>query len=55
VILLDQFPRNMFRGTPMSFGSDAQALSAARDAVAGYFDREVPTLPRVFFYPCLSG
>jgi uncharacterized protein (DUF924 family) len=50
VILLDQFPRNMFRGTAKAFASDSLALSAARHAVTEGFDREVPTLARVFFY-----
>jgi len=50
VIVLDQFPRNMFRATPTSFGSDPLALSAAREAVARCFDRKVPALARAFFY-----
>ncbi len=50
VILLDQFPRNMFRGTPKAFASDPLALAAARDGVHRAFDREVPPLGRAFFY-----
>ncbi len=50
VILLDQFPRNMFRGTARAFASDPLALAAARDAVRLGFDREVPPLGRAFFY-----
>ena len=34
VILMDQFPRNMFRDTPKSFASDAIALAAAKQGVA---------------------
>lgn len=50
VILLDQFPRNIFRGSPKAFAGDALALGAARDAVSRAFDQEVPPLARAFFY-----
>ena len=33
VILLDQFPRNAFRGTPKSFAFDAEALEVAKEAL----------------------
>jgi uncharacterized protein (DUF924 family) len=36
--VLDQFPRNMFRGTPRAFAADARALALARDAVQRGFD-----------------
>ena len=48
VLLLDQFPRNMWRGTARAFGHDGQALRAARDAVArGHLD-ELRPLERAF-------
>ncbi len=34
VILLDQFPRNMFRNTPKAFATDERALEIAREALA---------------------
>ncbi|HYU69057.1 MAG TPA: DUF924 family protein, partial [Burkholderiales bacterium] len=34
VVALDQFPRNMFRGTPRAFASDPLALAAARETIA---------------------
>lgn len=34
IILLDQFSRNLFRGTPQAFAQDAQALCLAQEAVA---------------------
>ena len=37
-ILLDQAPRNIFRGTPRAFASDAQARAIARHAVERRFD-----------------
>jgi uncharacterized protein (DUF924 family) len=39
VILLDQFPRNLFRGSPRAFATDAQARDVARRALAKGFDR----------------
>ncbi len=51
VIVLDQFPRNMFRGTPQAFGSDAKALAIARRAVELGFDQQFSDkTQRVFFY-----
>jgi uncharacterized protein (DUF924 family) len=50
VILLDQFPRNMFRGSARAFASDRLALEAARHAVASGYDRSVPPEERTFFY-----
>ena len=34
VILLDQFPRNMFRGSPRAYATDEQGLAIAREALA---------------------
>lgn len=50
VLLLDQFPRNMFRGTPRAFATDALALAAARHAVAAGFDRDMLAVERMFVY-----
>lgn len=50
VIVLDQFPRNMFRGQADSFATDARARDVARDAVARGFDIEAPVPVRSFFY-----
>ena len=50
VLLFDQFPRNMFRGTPQAFATDGKALSCAKAVVAAGFDERVPPLARVFFY-----
>ncbi|MQP64191.1 DUF924 family protein [Niveispirillum sp. SYP-B3756] len=49
-ILLDQVPRNIFRGTPRAFASDAQALAIARDLVARGLDMELPDDDRAFLY-----
>lgn len=50
LILLDQFPRNLYRGKPDAFASDAKARDVARHAIAKGFDLEVPADPRKFFY-----
>lgn len=50
VILLDQFPRNMFRGERRAFASDARALAFAKSAIGRGFDQRVETEARQFFY-----
>ena len=51
LLLLDQFPRNLFRGSAEAFASDAHARDVARRVVlARRFDLELPPAARVFFY-----
>ncbi|MDJ0618177.1 MAG: DUF924 family protein [Calothrix sp. MO_192.B10] len=50
IILLDQFPRNMFRGTPQAFATDSQALSIAEYGITKGFDRELLMVQRWFIY-----
>lgn len=50
VIVLDQFPRNMYRGTPRAFAADAQALEVARHVVAQGWDRSMKPMERLFVY-----
>jgi uncharacterized protein (DUF924 family) len=50
VIVLDQFPRNMFRGTAAAFAADPLARAAAGRAIERGFDREVGEDERPFFY-----
>jgi uncharacterized protein (DUF924 family) len=50
VIVLDQFPRNMFRDRPQAFATDARALEVARAAVAQGLDRQIDKDRRVFLY-----
>jgi uncharacterized protein (DUF924 family) len=50
VILLDQFPRNMFRGDPRSYATDRKAQETAEYAVDRAFDRELPEFQRMFLY-----
>lgn len=50
LITLDQFPRNMFRGTPRAFESDRMALELAHAALKQGLDQQVPAERRLFFY-----
>ncbi len=50
VILLDQFPRNLFRGQPKAFAGDARARSITHAAIGRGFDIAVPPVMRQFFY-----
>lgn len=50
LILLDQFPRNAFRGSPRMYATDAQAQRIARAAVAQGLDEQVPLELRNFMY-----
>jgi uncharacterized protein (DUF924 family) len=49
-ILLDQFTRNVHRGTPAAFSSDERALATAADAIAKGFDRTLAPVERWFLY-----
>lgn len=50
VIALDQFPRNMFRGSPRSFESNDLALRYARAALDRGYDKEIEEIRRPFLY-----
>jgi uncharacterized protein (DUF924 family) len=49
-IVLDQFPRNMFRGRAEAFSTDARARAVVNAAIAAGFDMRLPTVLRPFFY-----
>lgn len=50
VIALDQFPRNMFRGTARAFATDALALSISQRAIETGFDMQLTSKQRWFLY-----
>jgi uncharacterized protein (DUF924 family) len=50
VLLLDQFPRNMFRGDARAFPTDALARAVADRALARGFDQATDLALRPFFY-----
>jgi len=50
VILLDQFPRNMFRGTPKAFATDNKALIIAKYAISKGLDQVHSVQKKRFLY-----
>jgi uncharacterized protein (DUF924 family) len=50
LLLLDQFPRNMFRGSAHSFATDPLARRITHAALDAGFDRQCAEDLRVFFY-----
>lgn len=50
VILFDQLPRNMFRGSAEAFATDALARDVARGAIAHGYDIQIGGAGRLFFY-----
>ena len=50
IILLDQFPRNAFRGTPRMYATDDRARAVADAAIARGHDAQIPPPLRLFVY-----
>lgn len=50
VVVLDQFPRNVFRGDARAFAQDAHALHIANQALERGFDAQLMTVMRKFLY-----
>ena len=50
IVLLDQFPRNMFRASPLAFATDARALRIASLALSRGWDLKITGDLRQFFY-----
>jgi uncharacterized protein (DUF924 family) len=50
VLVLDQFPRNLYRGTAQSFAYDPLAYKVAVAALERGFDRELAPLEATFLY-----
>jgi uncharacterized protein (DUF924 family) len=50
IILLDQFPRNMFRNSPQAFATDEKALKVAQHAIETGFDQQLAPIQRMFVY-----
>ena len=50
MVLLDQFPRNVFRNSAHAYATDSLARHYARRAIAAGFDARIDPLLRVFFY-----
>jgi uncharacterized protein (DUF924 family) len=50
VIVLDQFPRNMFRGDGRTHAADGVALESSKYALEHALDRELPAFQKMFLY-----
>ncbi len=50
IVVLDQFPRNMFRGSARAFASDAQAVALTKEGIEKGFDRSLRPEEQDFFY-----
>jgi uncharacterized protein (DUF924 family) len=50
VLVCDQLPRNIYRGTARAFATDRQAVAAAREAVRTGFDLALALDERAFLY-----
>lgn len=50
IILLDQFSRQLHRGSPRAFAQDGMALALAQEAVAQGVDTQLPNDRRMFLY-----
>jgi uncharacterized protein (DUF924 family) len=50
IVVLDQFPRNMYRGDARMYAADEKAREAARHAVEHAYDRELSPHGRLFMY-----
>lgn len=49
-ILLDQVPRNLFRGSSEAFATDGKAREVARHALDRGYDQQFPVAARMFLY-----
>ena len=54
IVLLDQLPRNMFRGDARMFATDGQAQAIAKAALDRGDDQRLPPAMRLFVYMCLE-
>ena len=50
IVVLDQFPRNMYRGRAQAFATDALGLAAAQHAIERGYDRDRLAVERLFIY-----
>jgi uncharacterized protein (DUF924 family) len=50
ILLLDQFPRNIYRGTPRAYAHDEQALGLALSGMQSGADAALNPVERIFFY-----
>ncbi len=50
IVVLDQFSRNVYRGSPLSYSQDEKALELAVEGIEAGMDRELSPMERIFFW-----
>ncbi len=50
IVVLDQFSRNVYRGSPLSYAQDEKALRLALEGIEVGMDRELSPMERLFFW-----
>ncbi len=50
ILVVDQFPRNIYRDTPVAFSKDSLALRTCLEGIEKGFDRDLHPVHRTFFY-----
>ena len=50
IVVLDQFSRNVYRGSPLSYAQDEKALELAVEGIDAGMDRELTPMERIFFW-----
>jgi uncharacterized protein (DUF924 family) len=50
IVVLDQFSRNVYRGSPLSYSQDQKALELAVGGIDLGMDRELSSMERIFFW-----
>jgi uncharacterized protein (DUF924 family) len=50
IVVLDQFSRNVYRGSPLSYAQDEKALELAVEGIEAGMDRELTSMERIFFW-----
>ncbi|KAL4791394.1 hypothetical protein BDV19DRAFT_393139 [Aspergillus venezuelensis] len=50
ILLLDQVPRNIFRGTPQAYATDEKAVTVARYAADKGWHRRLPAVQQRYLY-----
>jgi uncharacterized protein (DUF924 family) len=50
IVVLDQFSRNVYRGSPLSYAQDEKALELALEGIDAGMDRELSFMERIFFW-----
>lgn len=50
ILLLDQLPRNIYRGKAQAFAGDGRALALAQSGIDNQMEKSLPVAGQIFFY-----